>query len=229
MVSSVANSLIQSLNLNLSFDNAAAAKTWLAQQSASVQTVSAVDDAGLIHQHPVWSSSAYVDPAARLIGGMIISEDCFIGPYAVIRLDEVVDPEPLVVGRCTSIQDCAVIHANSKEVGENVIVAHQAVVHGARICNDATLYIQAVADGDNTVIGEGAFLHQGCYVGHNIQIHPQTLVPPGAKILTQEAANNLEMVPASLREMHDRIVADNQAHARRYLASQGKKNKIQNC
>ena len=48
---------------------------------------------------PVVPESAFVDPTAIICGKIIIGENVFIGPYAVIRADEVdvgpaVDPTP---------------------------------------------------------------------------------------------------------------------------------------
>jgi carbonic anhydrase/acetyltransferase-like protein (isoleucine patch superfamily) len=38
---------------------------------------------------PVVAASAFVDPTAILCGKVIVGENVFIGPYAVIRADEV--------------------------------------------------------------------------------------------------------------------------------------------
>lgn len=207
----------QALRLHKQFDDLATATQWLTQQSTIVQEVTTLNGNGILSQGPVVKHGAFVDPTARLIGGMIISEGCYVGPYAVIRLDEKNQSEPLVIGKNSNIQDCAIVHSTTSEIGENVIVAHQAIVHGAKLCNNVALYIQAVADGNGTVIGEGAFLHQGSYVGKNIQIHPNTLVPAGAKILTQTQADKLGPVPDALKDIQCHVLELNDAHNKRYL------------
>ena len=50
---------------------------------------------------PVIAESAYVDKTAIICGKVIIKDNVFVGPYAVIRADEVDengDMEPIVIG-----------------------------------------------------------------------------------------------------------------------------------
>jgi carbonic anhydrase/acetyltransferase-like protein (isoleucine patch superfamily) len=152
-----------------------------------------------------------------LIGGMIISKGCYIGPYAVIRLDEKSNENPLVIGENSNVQDCAVIHSNTTSIGKNVIVAHQSIVHGAIVEDDVTIYIQAVVDGGGTVIGKGSFLHQGSYVGKNIKIPPHSYVAPGEKILTQEQADSLGPIPEALLKVRENVLEHNKHHTKNYL------------
>jgi carbonic anhydrase/acetyltransferase-like protein (isoleucine patch superfamily) len=57
---------------------------------------------------PEVHASAFVDPTAILCGKVIVRENVFIGPYAVIRADEV-DAEgqmqPIDIGAHSNIQD----------------------------------------------------------------------------------------------------------------------------
>lgn len=67
---------------------------------------------------------------------MIIKENVFVGPYAVIRADEVDesgDMEPIVIGANSNIQDGVVIHSKSGAavtIGEYSSIAHRSIVHG---------------------------------------------------------------------------------------------------
>ena len=57
---------------------------------------------------PVVSESAFVDPTAILCGHVIVEDDVFIGPYAVIRADESDENghvEPIRIGSGSNIQD----------------------------------------------------------------------------------------------------------------------------
>lgn len=50
---------------------------------------------------PVIAESAYVDKTAIICGKVVIGENVFVGPYAVIRADEVDDSgemEPITIG-----------------------------------------------------------------------------------------------------------------------------------
>jgi carbonic anhydrase/acetyltransferase-like protein (isoleucine patch superfamily) len=206
------------LRLNVGVRGAQEARGWLEGQSEAVRRVTLADASGGLTQGPVVEPGAYVDPTARLIGGMIVGEGCYVGPFAVIRLDEKPDPEPLIIGRCTNIQDCAIVHSTTQRIGERVIVAHQAIVHGAVVEDDVSIYIQAVVDGGGTVIGRGSFIHQGAYVGKGLAIPPGSYVEPGRKVLTQAEADSLGPVPDALRKVREHVMELNAAHNARYLA-----------
>lgn len=85
---------------------------------------------------PYIHESAYVDQTAILCGKIIVHENVFIGPYAVIRADEVNadgDMEPIVIGAHSNIQDGVVIHSKSGAavvIGEHSSIAHRSIVHG---------------------------------------------------------------------------------------------------
>lgn len=79
---------------------------------------------------PVIHESAYVDQTAIICGKVIIHENVFVGPYAVIRADEVDvngEMEAIVIGANSNIQDGVVIHSKSGaavNIGENTSIAH---------------------------------------------------------------------------------------------------------
>ena len=85
---------------------------------------------------PVIDESAYIDKTAIICGKVIIKENVFVGPYAVIRADEVDesgDMEPIVIGANSNIQDGVVIHSKSGAavtIGEFSSIAHRSIVHG---------------------------------------------------------------------------------------------------
>lgn len=65
---------------------------------------------------PVIHESAYVDQTAIICGKVIVHENVFIGPYAVIRADEVNEKgemEPIIIGANSNIQDGVVIHSKA--------------------------------------------------------------------------------------------------------------------
>ncbi|NRA24060.1 MAG: carbonate dehydratase, partial [Oleispira sp.] len=71
---------------------------------------------------PVVSETAFIDPTAIICGKVIIEDNVFIGPYAVIRADEIDESknmEPIIIRRDSNIQDGVVIHSKS---GAAVIV-----------------------------------------------------------------------------------------------------------
>ena len=184
---------------------------WLAAQSDDVKAVTAVDGLGRVTQHPSVHTDSFVDPTAVLIGGIVVCRGCYIAPHAIVRLDEKVGFEPCILGEHSNIQDCAIVHAQTSRIGRRVIVAHQAIVHGATVEDDVTLYIQSVADGD-TVLGRGCFLHQGSYVGKGLRLAPGRYVSPGQRVLTQAEADQLPEVPDELKAIRESVLAHNRSH-----------------
>lgn len=85
---------------------------------------------------PVIHESAYIDQTAIICGKVVIHENVFVGPYAVIRADEVNaqgDMDPIVIGANSNIQDGVVIHSKSGaavSIGEHTSIAHRSIVHG---------------------------------------------------------------------------------------------------
>ena len=79
---------------------------------------------------------AFIDPTAILCGKVVVHANVFIGPYAVIRADEVNaagEMDPIVIGAHSNIQDGVVIHSKSGAavtIGERTSIAHRAIVHG---------------------------------------------------------------------------------------------------
>ncbi|MCV6611378.1 MAG: carbonate dehydratase, partial [Amphritea sp.] len=57
---------------------------------------------------PQVSEKAFIDPTAIICGRVVIEDNVFVGPYAVIRADEVDDEgnmEPIIIRRGSNIQD----------------------------------------------------------------------------------------------------------------------------
>ena len=87
---------------------------------------------------PVVHETAFVDPTAILCGKVIVEENVFIGPYAVIRADEVNehgDMEPIIIGANSNIQDGVVIHCKAGggvTIGRETSIAHRSIVPAGR-------------------------------------------------------------------------------------------------
>lgn len=139
---------------------------------------------------PVIDESAYIDKTAIICGKVIIKENVFVGPYAVIRADEVDasgDMEPIVIGANSNIQDGVVIHSKSGAavtIGEYTSIAHRSIVHGpCEVGNrvfigfNSVLFNCRVGDGcvvrHNAVV-DGADLPAGFYVPSTERIGPHT-------------------------------------------------------
>lgn len=136
---------------------------------------------------PVVHETAFVDPTAILCGKVIVEENVFIGPYAVIRADEVDDNgemEAIVIGANSNIQDGVVIHCKAGggvNIGRGSSIAHRSIVHGPCTVGDnvfigfnSVLFNCTVGDGSvvrhNSVV-EGCHVPPGFYIPSTVNIH----------------------------------------------------------
>lgn len=150
---------------------------------------------------PQVHESAFVDPTAILCGRVVVQENVFIGPYAVIRADEVDAQghmDSIVIGAHSNIQDGVVIHSKSGAavtIGERTSIAHRAIVHGpctvgsgVFIGFNSVLFNCRVADGcvvrHNAVV-DGVDLPPGFYVPSTERIGPRTDLSLIPRVTTQ--------------------------------------------
>lgn len=157
--------------------------------------------------------SAFVDPTAILCGLVIVEENVFIGPYAVIRADETDENgqlEPIVIGAHSNIQDGVVIHSKSGAavtIGEKTSIAHRAIVHGpcaigsgVFIGFNSVLFNCTIDDGCviryNAVV-DGCHLPSGFYVRSTERIGPDTDI------------STLGQVPLHASEFSESVVRTN--------------------
>jgi carbonic anhydrase/acetyltransferase-like protein (isoleucine patch superfamily) len=111
---------------------------------------------------------ALIAENAVIIVDVIIGDDCSIWYGAVLRGDV----NPIRIGNRVNIQDGAVLHTLYKkstvEIGNDVSVGHNAIVHGAKV-------------GNNVLVGMGAVLMD------NAVIHDNTIIAAGAVVLSNGA------------------------------------------
>ncbi|MCC2596127.1 gamma carbonic anhydrase family protein [Pusillimonas sp. MFBS29] len=106
--------------------------------------------------------SAYVAKEATIIGQAVMSKGSSIWPGAVIRADN----EPIVVGEGSNVQEGAVLHVDPGcplNIGRNVTVGHQAMLHGCTIEDGVLIGIQTVVM-NNAVIGKDSLVGAGAIV-----------------------------------------------------------------
>lgn len=169
---------------------------------------------------PVVDASAFVDPTAVLCGKIIVGAGVFIGPYAVIRADEVDENgqmEPIIIGAYSNIQDGVVIHSKggaAVEIGEYTSIAHRSIVHGpCKVGRNVFIGFNTVLY--NCEVADNAVVRHNCVVdGHDI---PEHFYLPSATVVT--AATHLEdlnTVPASVREFSESVMTTNVSLATAY-------------
>ncbi|WP_298014617.1 carbonate dehydratase [uncultured Aquabacterium sp.] len=162
---------------------------------------------------PQVHESAYVDHTAILCGKVIVHENVFIGPYAVIRADEVDasgDMEPIVIGAHSNIQDGVVIHSKSGAavtIGERTSIAHRAIVHGPCEVGDGAFI------GFNSVLFN-CKIGAGCVVRHNavvdgIDLPAGFYVPSTERIGPSTKLENISRVSVAASEFSEDVARTN--------------------
>lgn len=112
---------------------------------------------------PKIALSAYVDPAAVVIGDVTIGEDSSIWPGAVLRGDV----HSIHVGNRSNVQDNAVLHGMLGEymvsLGDEVTVGHGAILHGC-------------------VVESHCLIGMGCIILNGARVGTESIVAAGALI-----------------------------------------------
>jgi len=158
---------------------------------------------------------AFVDPTAILCGPVVVEEDVFIGPYAVIRADETDNAgqvAPIVIGAHSNIQDGVVIHSKSGApvtVGQHTSIAHRAIVHGPCTVGNGVFI------GFNSVIFN-CTIEDGCVVRYNAVVDGCHL-PRGFYVRSTERIGaetdlaSLPQVPTDASEFSEDVARTNNA------------------
>ncbi len=127
-------------------------------------------------KHPEVGARAYIDPAAAVIGDVMLGDDVSVWPYTVIRGDV----NFVRIGARTNVQDGTVIHVShdgphaklggfATVIGDDVTIGHKAIVHACRI-EDAAL------------IGMGAIVLDGAVIRTHGFVGAGALIAPGKEV-----------------------------------------------
>jgi carbonic anhydrase/acetyltransferase-like protein (isoleucine patch superfamily) len=200
-----------------SIDEAAAG---IALASARVRRTNHLDRArGRVLQAPFVEEGAHVDARAELTGGIYVSRGVFIAPQAIVRMDEKTGLEPYFIGEESNLQDEVLVHADGGSLGARCIVAHNAILHGAHLDDDVTVYIKAVID-TGASLGAGVFVDAGAYVGRGVAVPPGRYIRPLQAVCSVADAEALPLVEEGHRQMQAAVLAHNREHARHYERAQ---------
>ncbi|MBD8874528.1 gamma carbonic anhydrase family protein [Rhodanobacter sp. DHB23] len=127
---------------------------------------------------PVLGERVYIDPAATVIGDVILGDDVSLWPGTVLRGDV----NHIRVGARTNIQDGAIVHVAHAGpygpgypclIGADVTIGHAAVVHACTI-------------EDGCLIGMHASVLDGAVVKRHAFVGAGALVPPGKVVGERE-------------------------------------------
>ncbi len=162
---------------------------------------------------PVIPESAFVDPTALICGKVIIGENVFIGPYAVIRADEVDangQMEPIRIGAETNIQDGVVIHSKSGAkviVGERCSIAHRSIVHGpVEISDRVFLGFNSVVF--NCTVGAGSVIRHNSVV-ENCHVPANFHIPSTSSVHNDEELAKIPLVSPDISSFSESVTVTN--------------------
>jgi carbonic anhydrase/acetyltransferase-like protein (isoleucine patch superfamily) len=151
---------------------------------------------------PKISASAYIDPAAVIIGDVTIGEQSSVWPCVVIRGDV----NWIRIGARTNIQDGSVLHVmqdtHPLQLGDQVTVGHGAILHGCTIESRVLISM-------GSVILNGAKIGAGSIVAAGTLVPEGTIVPPGSLFMGHPGKFRRALTP----EDHASI----EAYAARYM------------
>ena len=123
----------------------------------------------LLGKTPQFGNNCYLAETSTVIGDVVMGNDCSIWFNAVLRGDV----HYIKMGNKVNIQDGAIVHCTYKKaptnIGNNVSVGHNAIVHGCTIK-------------DNVLIGMGAIVMDGVVVESNTIIAAGAIVLQGTKV-----------------------------------------------
>ena len=169
---------------------------------------------------PVVAESAFIDPTAILCGKIVVGENVFIGPYAVIRADETDENgelQPIVIGADSNIQDGVVIHSKAGAavlVGPRVSIAHRAIVHGpCEVGEGCFIGFNAVLF--NCKVGERCVIRHNSVV-ENVDIPPEFHVPPTTWVHSETDLNAIPRMTPDAHSFSESVVKMNNHFARAY-------------
>lgn len=127
---------------------------------------------------PTVHESAFVHPAAEVIGDVTLGADASVWPNATLRGDD----GAVVVREGANVQDNAVLHEGT-EIGPYATVGHTAIVHGATV-------------GERALVGMSATVLDGATVGERAMVGANALVTEGTEIPAEVLATG---TPAEVR------------------------------
>ena len=133
---------------------------------------------------PVISPQAYVHDSAVIIGNVIIGEEVYIGPGAVVRGDW----GEIEIKKGANVQENCVIHMFPGVcivLEEGAHIGHGAIIHGANIGENCLFGMNAVVM-DRSQIGAGSIVGALAFVKADSVIPERSLVVGNpAKIIKQ--------------------------------------------
>lgn len=147
---------------------------------------------------PKYGKNCFFAENATIIGDVIMGDDCSVWYNSVLRGDV----NSIRIGNKVNIQDGSILHTLYKksvvEIGDNVSVGHNVIIHGARIESYSLIGMGAIIL-DHAVIGENSIIAAGSVVLDS------TIVEPGSIYAGVPARKVKDVEPEQAKEMIEKI------------------------
>ena len=158
---------------------------------------------------PKIGKDCFLADNAAIIGDVVMGDDCSVWFGTVLRGDV----NSIRIGNCVNIQDGSVLHTlyqkSTIEIGDNVSIGHNVVIHGAHIRDYALIGMGAVVM-DDAEVGEGALVAAGSVVLSRTKIGAHEL-------WAGSPAKFIKMVePEKAKEMNEKIARNYLMYSRWY-------------
>lgn len=140
---------------------------------------------------PVIHPSSFIHPSAEIIGDVIIEENCYIGPNAVLRGDF----GRIYVSAHSNVQDCCVLHSfpgKDCHLEPYSHIGHCAVLHGCFIGTNSLIGMNAVVM-DDVIIGAESIVAASAFVKGKFECEERSmLVGSPAKVLRKVSDDEIK-------------------------------------
>lgn len=150
---------------------------------------------------PKFGRNCFLADNATITGDVVVGDDCSIWFNAVVRGDV----HSIRIGNKVNIQDGVIVHCTYKKapvsIGNNVSIAHNAIVHGCTIHDNVLIGMGAIIM-DHAVIGSNSIIAAGAVVSK------ATVVESGS-VYAGVPAKKIKSVNVALLEGEINRIADN--------------------
>jgi len=157
---------------------------------------------------PKISKNAYIHPSSVIVGDVQIGKNVFVGPFAVIRADEL--QSSISIGDNCNVQDGVIIHALAKtsvKVSTETSLSHGCLIHGpVNIGSNCFIGFKSIVF--NTTILDNVFVGHGAII-EGVAIAANQKVASGSKINTNDT-NGISSIDIDSVEFNKKVLAANQ-------------------
>lgn len=143
------------------------------------------------NKEPHFGINCFIAENATIVGDFSCGDNCSFWFNSVCRADV----NQIRLGDNVNVQDGAVLHCTFKksvtEIGNNVSIGHNAIVHGCKIEDNVLVGMSAVIM-DNAVVESGVIVAAGAVVLENAVLEKNSIYAgvPAKKIKEVDAENH---------------------------------------